>query len=35
MVNNGIAGVIYAGYGSEFDMQKFKIAVCDECINAK
>jgi hypothetical protein len=35
MIDSGIAEIIYAGYGSEFDGERFKIVVCDECIKKK
>jgi hypothetical protein len=35
MVAGGIVETIYAGYGSEFDGEKFKIAVCDGCLKSK
>lgn len=35
MVNGGIVETICAGYGSDYDGSKFKIAVCDECLSKK
>ena len=35
MVNGGFVEKVIAGYGSSFDRSKFRIAVCDECIDKK
>lgn len=33
--NDGVVGVISAGYGSSHDMDRFYFAICDDCITLK
>jgi hypothetical protein len=33
MWNSGMCGTIHAGYGSGYDLDNFKVFVCDNCID--
>lgn len=35
LLNGGITGILYAGYGSKLDGDIYVIAICDECVKEK